>query len=167
MSDSLRTNDHIKQIVNQYSDMLLRIAFTHMANQYDAEDMVQNVFLKYIEKQPSFESTEHEKAWFIRVLINMCHNHFHSSWIKKTVELDENIMFPDFGENELDEKAILSSVIHLPKKYRLVIYFFYYEDYSIAEIAKTCNKKEATVRSQLFRARQLLKDSLKGAFLDE
>lgn len=167
MGDSLRTNDHIKLIVNQYANMLMRIAFTHMANQYDAEDMVQSVFLKYIEKQPVFESLEHEKAWFIRVLINMCHNHFHSARFKKTVELDENIGFPEFSENELDEKAILSAVLHLPKKYRLVIYFFYYEEYSIAQIARTCNKKEATIRSQLFRARQLLKDSLKGAFLDD
>lgn len=167
MSDSLRTNDHIKQIVNRYADMLLRIAFTHTANQYDAEDMVQSVFLKFIEKQPVFESTEHEKAWFIRVLINMCHNHYHSAWFKKTLELDENVGFPDFNENDIDEKVILTAVLHLPAKYRLVIYFFYYEDYSIAQIAKTCNKKETTVRSQLFRARQLLRDTLKGAFIDE
>lgn len=167
MSESLRANDHIKQIVNQYADMLLRIAFTHVANQYDAEDMVQSVFLKYIEKQPSFESNEHEKAWFIRVLINMCHNHFHSSWFKKTVELDDNIGLPVFDENEMDDKAILIAVLRLPAKYRLAIYFFYYEDYSIAQIAKACNKKESTIRSQLFRARQLLKDSLKGAFIDE
>ncbi len=167
MSDSLRTNDHIKQIVHQYADMLLRIAFTHTANQYDAEDMVQNVFLKYIEKQPVFENTEHEKAWFIRVLINMCHNYFHSAWFKKTVELDENVGFPDIDENDLDEKAVLTAVLHLPVKYRLMIYFFYYEDYSIAQIAKACNKKESTVRSQLFRARQLLRDTLKGAFIDE
>ena len=62
MSDSLRTNEHIQQVVNDYSDMLLRIAFTHLANRQDAEDIVQSVFLKYIEKQPFFAGIEHEKG---------------------------------------------------------------------------------------------------------
>ena len=167
MSDSLRTNGHIQQVVNEYSDMLLRIAFTHLANRHDAEDVVQSVFLKYIEKQPSFKSSEHEKAWFIRVSINMCKNHLHAAWFKRTVELDENMGYHISNEEEMDEQVIIDAVLNLPLKYRLVIYLFYYEDYSNLQIAKICKLKESTVRSQLFRARNLLKASLKEAFIDE
>lgn len=167
MSDSLRTNDHIQQVVNEYADMLLRIAFTHLANRQDAEDVVQSVFLKYIEKQPSFAGKEHEKAWFIRVSTNLCKNHRQAAWFKRTVQLDEKIGYPAFNQEEIDEQIIFDAVLNLPQKYRMVIYLFYYEDYSNQQIAKICDMKEATVRSQLFRARKLLKASLEGAFLDE
>jgi len=167
MGDSLRTNDHIQQIVDQYADMLLRIAFTHLANRHDAEDVAQSVFLKYLEKQPAFASAEHEKAWFIRVAINLCKNHRHSTWFRKTTCLDENIGYPEFDQDEADEQAIFNAVLSLPVKYRKMIYLFYYEDYSILQIAEICGMKESTVRSRLFRARQQLKASLKEAFIDE
>ena len=167
MSDLLRTNDNMHLVVNKYSDMLMRIAYTHLANHHDAEDMVQSVFLKYFEKYPIFENQEHEKAWFIRVVINMCTNHFRSSWFRTTVGLNENLEYPTFSDDEINEKAVLTAVMKLPTKYRTAVYLYYYEDYSTIQIARILKRKESTIRTQLFRGRQQLKDSLKEVFIDD
>ena len=97
----------------------------------------------------------------------MCKNHRLTAWVKRTVELDENLRYLEFEDEEKDEKAILEAVLNLPPKYRLVIYLYYYEDFSMLQIAHVCGTKETTIRSQLFRARKRLKASLKEAFTDE
>jgi RNA polymerase sigma-70 factor, ECF subfamily len=157
MGDSLPTDDPIQQAVNEYSTMLFRIAITHVANRQDAEDIVQSAFLKYMEKMPAFASAEHEKAWLIRVVINLCKNHTHTARFRLTVELDDSVASPAVTEDERDERDLVAAVWRLPAKYRLVIYLFYYEDCSNQAIARLCGLKETTVRSRLSRARNLLK----------
>jgi RNA polymerase sigma-70 factor, ECF subfamily len=167
MSESLRTNDSIQRIIDNYSDLIFRIAFTHSVNRQDAEDVVQNVLIKYLEKHPSFESQAHEKAWIIRVTINMCKEHWHLIWSRRTVELDENIGYFAFNVNEQDEINLFKAIVSLPEKYRTIIYLYYLEKYSTQKISQVAGLKESTVRSQLFRARALLQKSLKEAFNDE
>lgn len=162
MEESLRTDDFLQHLVEEYSDMLIRIAFTYMKNVGEAEDAVQNVFLKYLEKRPAFESEEHEKAWLIRVCINMCRNNLKSFWSRKTTGLNENL----YGFST-EEYEVIDAVMRLPLKYRSVILLFYFEDYSITQIAIILHKKESTIGSQLYRARQLLKPMLKEDIDDE
>jgi RNA polymerase sigma-70 factor (ECF subfamily) len=130
-----------------------------MKNKSDAEDITQEIFLKLIEKPRTFESSEHEKAWLIRVAVNLCKDRLKMSWFRKTVKLDECI----YGTTP-EKREILYAVMKLPVKYRSIIFMFYYENYSIKEIAEIMGIKEGTVGSRLHRARNLLKNKLKEDF---
>ncbi|MDP4181252.1 MAG: sigma-70 family RNA polymerase sigma factor [Bacillota bacterium] len=148
--------------IERYKNTVFKVAFTYCKNRSDADDIFQEVFLRYFKKKPVFADEVHEKAWFIRVTINCCKKLFFSSWFKKTAPLDETIAFETMEESEL-----FYSVMELPLKYRAVVHLFYYEDYSIKEIAELTNQKETTVSTQLQRARQLLRTKLKEELLYE
>ena len=104
-----------------------------------------------------FENEEHEKAWFIRVTVNCSKTSLRSFWKTKVCELDES-----FEDIQVEKEDLSYALNKLPKKYALILHLFYYEDCSVAQIAGLLKKKEATVRSLLFRARAMLKKSLKG-----
>ncbi len=149
----------IAEIVEKYSDLLLRVAFTYMKNISDAEDMVQEVFLKLVHDYPSFDNNEHEKAWLIRVTINLCKNRLKSAWFRKTEPIYETAL--SFSD---EEKFVMDAVMELPSKYRSVILLYYHEGYSIKEISNILEIKESTISSQLQRARTQLKSKLKEDF---
>lgn len=153
---------YIKEKIEQYSDMVYRIALTRTDTIENAEDIFQEVFTKFSEKLPNFKDAEHEKAWFIRVTINLTKNLKRSSWNRKVVTLDENIVFENKEENE-----VFSVVCGLPQNYKTVIYLLYYEGYKVKEIANLMGTKEGTIKSWLFRAREMLKEKLEGGFEDE
>ncbi len=142
-------------VIQRYSDMVYRLAFSLVKNKYDAEDIHQEVFVRYLCKKPLFESAEHEKAWFLRVTINLCKNLWKTAWKQKFTQLDEADIANMPAENP-PETGIIESVKKLPQKYRIVIHLFYYEELSVEEIAKLLHKKASTVRTQLTRARKKL-----------
>ena len=152
----------LERVIEQYSDMVYRIALTRTGTKENAEDIYQEVFLKYGQKAPQFENSSHEKAWLIKVTINMTKNFNNSSWNKKVVDLDENISF----ENP-EETGVYEIVCKLPQNYRTVIYLMYYEGYKINEISKIMKVREGTIKTWAFRARQILKENLEGGFEDE
>ena len=152
----------IKEIIEKYSDTVYRIALTRTKSIENAEDIFQEVFLKLSEKDPKFESEEHIKAWLIRVTINMTKNLHNSSWNKKVTNLDEDIKFETKEESDVFEK-----VNELPQNYRTVIYLFYYEGYKTKEIANLLKKSEGTIKTWLFRAREILKEKMEGGFENE
>ena len=117
--------------LNKYGDSLMYLAYSYTKNMHDAQDMVQDAFLRFMTKAPEFETDEHEKAWLIRVTINLCKNLLTSTYKKTYSELDENISVTDEYSSGLTE-----IVNFLPEKYRTVIHLFYYEGYSQKEIAK-------------------------------
>lgn len=151
-----------RTIVEKYFDTVYRLALSQTQNTHTAEDVLQEVFLRYIKSDKVFESEEHIKAWLIRVTINCSKSSFTNSWTKKTVPLTEDISF------EIPEQEDLYyAVSKLPQKYRLVIHLFYYEDLSVKEIAERLNMKESTVKSQLHRGREMLKGILKrGTYVE-
>ncbi|MBP3361461.1 MAG: sigma-70 family RNA polymerase sigma factor [Clostridia bacterium] len=139
--------------------MIYKLALNQTKNRENADDVVQEVFLRYIQKDIDFQSEEHVKAWLIRVAINCSKNVFTNSWFKKTEGLSEEISF------ETPERSdVYYATLELPQKYRAVIHLFYYEDMSVAEISKCIGVKEATVKSQLHRAREMLRTKLKGGY---
>ncbi len=159
MEYSFGTDEYIQQILNKYSKMLIKLAFTYVKNTADAEDIVQDVFVSLIKKGSGFENEEHEKAWLIRVTINNCKNQLKSSWNKRTVPLSEEVSYmPE------EDSGVLVMVLKLPDKYRTVIHLHYYEDYSIKEIAEILRKNPATIGTWLARGRNLLKSQLIGGF---
>ena len=110
--------------------------------------------VKLLEKTPVFESDEHRKAWLIRVTVNICRSRLRSPW-RRHKELEETDAAAA-EENWLEGNIVLDAVMALPDKYREVIHLFYYEDYSVGQIAALLCKKETTVRSLMFRARAIL-----------
>ncbi len=158
----MRNQKYIEEILEKYSDMVYRIALTRTGTVENAEDIYQEVFTKFSEKMPNFESEEHEKAWFIRITINLSKNLKSSAWNKRIVNLDENIEF-----NTQEESNVFTTVCELPQNYKTVIYLMYYEGYKVKEIANIMQKREGTIKTWLFRARDILKEKLEGGFENE
>ena len=158
----MQKDTYLKQTIDEYADLVYRIALTRCKTIETAEDIFQEVFMRFSEKNPKFESKEHEKAWFIRVTINLTKNVKESAWNKKVVRLDENIIFSTKEEND-----VYGVVCSLPQNYRTVIYLLYYEGYKVNEISKLMNKPEGTIKTWLFRAREILKQELEGGFENE
>jgi len=158
---SLCTDDFVDDVINEYLSMVFRLALAHMKNKHDAEDITQEVFLRYISKSRTFTSEEHRRNWLIRVTINRC-NSLWSAWFRKTEPLSESLVFEEKEHNDLFEYISL-----LPHKYRTVIHLFYCEGLSIKQISDALGAKESTVRTWLTRARAILREKLKGEFFNE
>lgn len=143
---------------SKYSDMVYRLAFVRTKSKADADDILQEVFLRYIKVYKKMQSEEHIKAMLLRITVN-CSNSFNTSWyVKKTEPLNDNIAEYD----ESSDGYVLNEVLKLPLKYRTVIHLHYYCGYSVEEIAKLNNLKPQTVKTHLFRAREILKNTIKA-----
>ena len=158
----MQKETYIKDIIDNYSDMVYRVALTRCGNVENAEDVFQNVFMKLSEKMPKFKSEEHKKAWLIRVTINFSKNINMSAWNRKVITLDENMEF-----ETKEESDVYSVVCDLPQNYRTAIYLFYYEGYKVDEIAKLMSSTSGTIKTWLYRARDILKTKLEGGFENE
>ncbi|MBP3801915.1 MAG: sigma-70 family RNA polymerase sigma factor [Clostridia bacterium] len=156
---SLQANEEInyQKTVEKYSNMVYRLAYFYTNSKYDADDIYQDVFLKYLQNKKQFENEEHKKAWLIKVTINSCKKMWLSAWKRKIIPLnDDEIKF------EMEEDiGLYNEIKKLPKKYRVVIHLFYYEQYQIKDISRILNQKESTIRTWLTRARKLLKSQIK------
>ena len=148
----------IVRLVEVYSDMLLRIALNRVKSMVAAEDVVQTVFEKLMEKRPRFTSPEHEKAWLIRTAINLCLSDLRAQSRHRQEPLDENLAV-SLGEETFEG---LSAVQALPVPDRYAVYLYYYEGYAIKEIARMLGEPEGTVAARLSRARKKLKRLLEG-----
>lgn len=157
-----KTNECIDEVLGKYSNMIYRLAFSHMRTKHDAEDIFQDVFLSLISKPRAFNDEEHLKAWLIRVTINRCKSVKSSAWYRRTAPLEESAVFETVQENDLFEYLSL-----LPVKYRTVIHLFYYEDLPVKQIAEILKAKESTVRTWLTRARAVLREKMKGDYFNE
>lgn len=142
------------RLVNTYADMILRISYQYLKQTYDAEDICQTVFMKYITHNMMFDSAEHEKAWIIRTAINACKDHLRSSFFRRTVPLDDA---SGISAPAVPDSWLLDVMKKLPEKYRLSLYLHYYEEYSAKEIADIMGVREGAVAQYLSRGRQKLK----------
>lgn len=163
---SWRADDSLEEKIQYYSPMVYRLAYSLVKSRADADDIHQEVFIKYISKRPCFGNAEHEKAWFIKVTVNQCKNCWKTAWRQRFVSLSE---YEEEGKElttseELfndNEREVISKVKTLSPKYRIVIHLFYYEQMSVEEIAAILGQKTSTVRTHLTRARRKLSELLK------
>ena len=146
-----------RRLVDTYCDMILRISYSYLKQTYDAEDICQTVFLKYLSGDYRFESAEHEKAWIIRTTINACKDHLKSAFFWRTAPLEEAERIP---APQAPDSDILEALHNLPQKYRISLYLYYYEEYSTREIASILGKNENTVSAYLSRGRRKLREYL-------
>ena len=154
----MRSEEEASRAIDLYGDTVKRICMIHLKNYADTEDIFQTVFLKYVLKSPEFHSTDHEKAWIIRVTINACRDLLKSFFHSRTLPLDSLREKP--GEPAPDHSDVLEAVLALPSKYKDVIYLYYYEEYSAEKIGQILRKNTNTVYTLLNRGRQLLRSSL-------
>ena len=144
--------------VEKYADTVYRVAFHSCKNPADSQDIVQNVFLKLYRETKEFESEEHLRRWILRVAVNESRKLIGSAWFRRSAPLEEYAGTLEFEAPE--ESELFLAVMALPRKYRVPVYLFYYEDYPIKEIAGMTGLKESTVQTRLQRARDKLREKL-------
>ena len=152
-NDELR---HIEYAVEKYSQMLFRICYSILCNKHDAEDALQETFLKYMTKAPLFRDDNHEKAWLIKVATNISKNMCRFNSRHATENLDELI---EIGISDSD-RDVFELIMHLPAKYKIVLDLYYIEGYKANEIAQITNISPVAVRKRLQYGRKMLKSEL-------
>lgn len=156
--------DPPRVVIERYKDTVYRVAYAYCKNAPDAEDITQEVFLRWLKKPAGIRSEEHLKAWLIRVAVNVSKNLLRSAWFKKTEPLakHEHLCAAEQARPETRD-----AVMSLPEKYRAVVLLYYFEDYPVRDIAKILRKTETAVQTQLQRARAALKEMLKEEWQDD
>lgn len=151
--------EQARRLVDEYSDLILRLSYTYLKSTYDAEDICQNVLFKLMKTEKPFENPEHEKAWIIRTTANACKDLLRRSHRRATVALDaaSSACAP-----EPPDSAVLDAVMALPSKYREAIYLYYFEGYTVREIATMTDRSEDAVNAHLSRGRKKLRATMKG-----
>lgn len=150
-----------EEVITRQGPRVYRLAFAQLRSRADADDVFQEVFLRYVEKAPAFESPEHEKAWFLRVTLNCCRSLWRSPWRRRNVPLDESLPF-----ETREQWGLHQELLRLPQKYRAVLHLFYWEDMTAGEIAKITGSTPGAVRKQLERARSMVKELLEEEGLE-
>ena len=145
------------QQAQQYMDTIFRLAFSCLKNRTDADDVTQIVLLRLYQNDKPFESDCHLKHWLIRVTLNECKKHWRSPW-RRTEDLDTYLNTLTFEDGQY--RDLLQAIMELDRKYRVVIYLYYYEGYTIEEMAGLLHLPTGTVGTRLARARSRLKTNL-------
>lgn len=143
-------------VVRRYADTVYRLAYARTGSREDAEDVFQEVFLRYVRKKPTFQDEEHRKAWLIRVTVNCAKSLRGSFWNRRTEGLNENLVFDSVKDYDL-----YYELMRLKPQEREVIHLFYYEDMTSKQIAQALGISESAVRTRLTRARKALKEFMK------
>ena len=151
--------EEFESCYNKHFDFVYRLSFTYVKNPADAEDVAQETFVRLYRQEGKFVSEEHVRRWLLRVAVNLSKDMLRSHWNQKRQEFDENMPKEIFGWQE-DQKEIWQEVAALPEKYRLVLYLYYYEGYSVREIGQILRCSTSAVKMRLKRGREKLRDLL-------
>ncbi|MEO3944747.1 sigma-70 family RNA polymerase sigma factor [Gorillibacterium sp. CAU 1737] len=155
--------ESMDDIYKRNVEMIYRICFMYLKNSTDSEDAVQSIFLKLLKSNTSFADPEHEKAWLIVTTRNYCKDFLKSWWRTRKVELTR---LPEavWRDDNDGSGEVLDQLLALPDKYKIVLYLYYFEEYSVREIANILIRKESTIQTQLAKGRTLMKVSLGGHY---
>lgn len=153
--------DNVETLIVQYGDMLYRLCLIMLKNESDAEDAVQETYIKFFQKAPSFESKEHQKAWLIRVATNKCRDMLR--FRVRHPQIDDE----DIGKivSDSSDSGILEALTMVPEKYRLVLTLYYIEEYRIEDIAKIIGRSSSAVKMRLQKGRKLLEEIYRKEYL--
>ncbi len=155
----------VQELFETYRNNLYAVAFNVCKNAEDAEDVVQDTFIQYYSLKKEFDNEQHIRAWLIRVAINKAKNMNRTFWRRNKMSLEDYMETLTFETPESEE--LFETVMHLPDKYRIVIHLFYYEDYTVHEIADILKISESNVKVRLSRGRGLLKEKLQEEWEDD
>lgn len=153
-------NTQATRLLDRYGNSILRLAYSYLHNQSDAEEVLQDTMLQFLRTAPALESPQHEKAWLLRVAANLSKNRLHYNRLRNTDQLNEALV----AEQREGLSFVWEAVKSLPEHARAAIHLFYHEGCSTAQIASILGRKESTVRSDLRRGRLQLREILKEAY---
>ena len=156
MAERTFTEEEIRELVENYGSMIFRIAYCILLNKDDAEDAVQDTFMKYMTKAPEFNDEEHRKAWLIRVSANISKNMFKLRLRRHSPNL-EGVKSAGISESDFETFEIISA---LPARYKTVMTLHYAEGYKCSEIAEILGISEDAVKKRLQKGRTLLKNEI-------
>ena len=153
--------DDIETLISKYGDMLFRLCLIMLKNESDAEDAIQETYIKYFQKAPLFDSKEHQKAWLIRVATNKCRDMLRFRVRHPQID-DEDIskFIPDSSDS-----GILEALTMVPEKFRLVLTLYYIEEYRIEDIANIIGRSSSAVKMRLQKGRKLLEEIYRKEYL--
>lgn len=163
----------IERLIEHYGNDVLRISYIYLKDKHLAEDAFQEVFVKVYKNFSKFQGKSSEKTWILTITMNTCKDMLRSSWLKRIIRFEDNesnnLELKDISESlddtiikKIEYGELLNEVINLPSKYKELILLYYYENISTSEISKILKIPEGTVRSRLFRAREILKYNIGG-----
>lgn len=152
----MEDTNRLEELVTKYENTLFRAALAILREPQEAQDAVQDVYVRYLEKRPRFQDGEHAKAWLLKVTANGCKSRLRSRKRHPAVELLDVYPAPDPDSGELVE-----AILALPANQRAAVHLHYYEGYSTGEIAQILGQRPGTGRSHLSRAREALRTYLK------
>ncbi|MCI8314175.1 MAG: sigma-70 family RNA polymerase sigma factor [Lachnospiraceae bacterium] len=155
----------VQELATLYQSNLFAVSFNICKNAQDAEDIVQDTFVQYYTTKKEFESEQHIRAWLIRVAVNKAKNVTRTFWRRNKISIEDYMETLVFETPEAEN--LFETVMHLPEKYRIVIHLYYYEDYTVREIADILKLSESNVKIRLSRGRALLKEALKEEWDDD
>lgn len=153
-------NARAERLLERHGNSVLRLAYSYLHNMDDAEEILQESLIRFLQAAPSLENERHEKAWLLRVAGNLSKNRIAYNRLRHADQLEETLA----AEQREDLSFVWEAVKRLPASDREVIHLFYYEGFSTAEIAGILGQKESTVRSRLMRGREKLRRVLKEAY---
>ncbi len=160
-NSSMCLTDSVENIIELYGDMLFRICFVMLGNEADAEDAVQDVIIKFMEKAPVFKNTEHQKAWLITTVKNQCRDMLRFRLRHPQVNIE---YLQELSSEPLDS-GILEALMALPEKYRLVLALYYVEEYRVVDIARIIQKTPSAVKMRLQKGRKLLEEIYRKEYM--
>ena len=152
---SARPADAIERIIHVYGTPLYRLCLVMLGNESDAEDAVQETFIRFLQKAPRFEDDEHQKAWLITVAANRCRDLLRAR--KRQGQIDPGLV--QEVRAEVPDSGILEALMTLPEKFRLVLVLHYVEGYRVEEIARIVGRTPSAVKMRLQKGRRLLKEA--------
>lgn len=158
---SVPPTDCVERIVREYGNLLYRLCFVLLGSESDAEDAVQESFIKYLQKAPQFQTSEHEKAWLITVAANQCKDllRFRKRHPQTDLEHLRETLTPPA------DSGILEALMTLPENFRLVLTLYYVEEYRVEEIAKIIGRTPSAVKMRLQKGRRLLEETFRKEYL--
>jgi RNA polymerase sigma-70 factor (ECF subfamily) len=173
--DKIDINREVERLINCYGDDVLRVAYLYVKDMHKAEDIFQEVFIKVFKKYDTFKGNSSEKTWIMRITINVCKDYFKSFWMKRVFlnsdkEADKDSHNDEYNAESLDDTIIksiesqelLNEVMNLPIKYKEIVILYYYQQFTTREISEMLKVPEGTIRTRLFRSRELLKKNVTG-----
>lgn len=161
VDDTMLKDGCAREAVEKYGDMLYRVCLLMLRNTADAEDAVQETFIKFVTKAPDFADSEHEKAWLITVAANKCRDMLRYC----TRHYTESEELLDGYAVSKEESGILEALMELPEKYRIVLELFYIDEYKAAEIAEIVGIGASAVKMRLSRGRKLLEKKYRKEYM--
>lgn len=159
-ADQEAVNRQAERLLTGYGNSILRLAYSYLHNMSDAEEVLQDTLIQFLKTAPVLDGPEHEKAWLLRVAANLSKNRIDYNRVRLADELNEELV----AEEREDLSFVWEAVKALPAHQREAVHLFYHEGYTTAEIGKLLGRRETTVRSDLRRGREKLKEVLKEAY---